>query len=462
METVFDTEHTYHAHSSSPRVINTVVKVKVTVLGIPFEAIIDTGASDTVVSHSVVRKLGLMDKLEHSDVTFVSANGRTESPMGILKELPIGVGNLRLPIDAMVTAADSYDVLVGNDYLRRAQADTCLSTNTLRVQIGLDQCEEIPISETSGSKLIKALAPLPVASPVTIEEADFEAPVDAIQQHFARLSALKEEGIRQQAELEANRRSSAMLMGYVDSSTGSEPQVQPNLTYEGQYEDADDPMPMQQQSEVAVVDPQKYGDMPELVTSGDEDEWDSHADSSAYREGEDDTASLCPVAQISAGSGNTDQELDYLQECMQQIAQSLHKTQAAQESPLHGDIAGLHAALEEPSTMADQISQSTYHRPTALPADPAELYSKMIIYSEMKFDQGLPNSYDLPDHQYVQATLDAAPPKDVSEVRMFLGMSANYDKSVKGYANYKQPRLKLLVKSSKISWEQDYEMLLNT
>ena len=58
-----------------------------------------------------------------------------------------------------------------------------------------------------------------------------------------------------------------MLMGYIDSSTGSEPQIQPSLTYEGQYEDVDDPMPMQQQSEVAVADPQKYGDMP--------DDWDS-------------------------------------------------------------------------------------------------------------------------------------------------------------------------------------------
>ena len=43
--------------------------------------------------------------------------------MGGLKEFPIGVGNLRLPIDGMVTAADSYSVLVGNDYLQMAQAD---------------------------------------------------------------------------------------------------------------------------------------------------------------------------------------------------------------------------------------------------------------------------------------------------------------------------------------------------
>ena len=61
-----------------------------------------------------------------------------------------------------------------------------------------------------GAKSVNTLAPLPVASSVAIEEVDLEAPVDAIQQHFVWLSAFREEGIRQQAELEANRRSSAM------------------------------------------------------------------------------------------------------------------------------------------------------------------------------------------------------------------------------------------------------------
>ena len=78
--------------------------------------------------------------------------------------------------------------------------------------------------------------------------------------------------------------------------------------------------------------------------------------SSAYSEGEDDTASLCSVAQSSAGSGNTDQELDDLQECTQQLDQSLHRAQDARESPLLGEMAGLHAALEAPSTMVDHVS----------------------------------------------------------------------------------------------------------
>ena len=63
-----------------------------------------------------------------------------------------------------------------------------------------------------------------------------------------------------------------MLMGYIDSSTWSEPQIQPDLTDARQYEDADDPIAAQLQSEAPVADPQKSGHMPELVASDDEDD----------------------------------------------------------------------------------------------------------------------------------------------------------------------------------------------
>lgn len=66
-----------------------------------FLAFIDTGASDTVVSHSGVRKLELMDRLHHR----LSQLEAARTPMGILKELPTGECNLRLAVDYMCTHA---------------------------------------------------------------------------------------------------------------------------------------------------------------------------------------------------------------------------------------------------------------------------------------------------------------------------------------------------------------------
>ena len=54
--------------------------------------------------------------------------------------------NFRLPIDLMLTLADSYNGLVGNEILRMVSADKCLSTNRLRLGIGSDRHKEVPIS----------------------------------------------------------------------------------------------------------------------------------------------------------------------------------------------------------------------------------------------------------------------------------------------------------------------------
>ena len=152
MEQVFDTDMAYHTDRHQLRTINTVVKARVTVCGSPFEAIIDTGASDTVLSHTVVRKLGLMDMMEQSDMSFLTAGGHVEVPMGVLRDLPIGLGSLSLPVDAMVTPANSYNVLVGNDFLRMAAADICLSNNTLKLRIGAEHYEEVPITSIPSAR----------------------------------------------------------------------------------------------------------------------------------------------------------------------------------------------------------------------------------------------------------------------------------------------------------------------
>ena len=145
METNFETEAFYHADVRRTHTLNAVVRGEVDILGKVFECIVDTGASDTVLSHSVVRKLGLMDRLVPSSISFLTAAGKTENPMGMLPNLPVVMGSLCLHIDCMVTRANNYNVLVGNDWLRIAEADLLLSSSILRVRLGPDQYEDIPI-----------------------------------------------------------------------------------------------------------------------------------------------------------------------------------------------------------------------------------------------------------------------------------------------------------------------------
>ncbi len=153
METHLDTEVAYHTNSRAnpdrqmyrSSFINTVVKAPVMLCGHTFEGILDTGASDTPVSHTVVKRLGLMDVVTPTAATFSTAGGGTEAPMGVLENFPIQIGSLMLKIDAMVTPADNYIILASNNWLCMAESDLLLSKGVLRVRLNTDQWEDIPI-----------------------------------------------------------------------------------------------------------------------------------------------------------------------------------------------------------------------------------------------------------------------------------------------------------------------------
>ena len=139
MEHMMDTEEAYL--TEMPRSLNTVVKAQVLIGGQPFEGILDTGASDSAISMDVVRRLKLLDRMTPSDLTFLTAGGSSERPEGVLLALPIRIGRL----DTMVTPAQNYNILVGNDWLRMAGADMLLSKSILRIRLGAEQWEDVPI-----------------------------------------------------------------------------------------------------------------------------------------------------------------------------------------------------------------------------------------------------------------------------------------------------------------------------
>ncbi|DBA92054.1 TPA: hypothetical protein ACH3X2_003775 [Trebouxia sp. C0005] len=158
METNFETEECYHSESK-PQYVNAVVKAEVEILGKSFDCKVDTGASNTVLGHSVVRKLGLMDRLMPSQLSFLTAAGRSERPMGVLPDLPVTLGSLCLHLNCMVTKASNYSVLVGNDWLRMAGADLLLSSKVLRVRLGPEQYEDIRIDTDADQPNISMCKP---------------------------------------------------------------------------------------------------------------------------------------------------------------------------------------------------------------------------------------------------------------------------------------------------------------
>ena len=88
-KTSFETEKHYHVETRQVNSVNAVCRSDVSMLGKSFACIVHTGASDTVLSHSVVRCLGLMDRLMPSHTSFLAPAGPMEKPMGLLLGPPI-------------------------------------------------------------------------------------------------------------------------------------------------------------------------------------------------------------------------------------------------------------------------------------------------------------------------------------------------------------------------------------
>ena len=174
----------------------TPVKAPVVLCGHTFEGILDTGASDTAVSHAVVRRLGLMDVVVPTDATFSTAGGGTEAPMGVLKDFPIRIGSLVLKIDAMVTPADNYTILVGNDWLRMAESDLLLSKGVLRVRINTDQWEDIPIDTAVARRPTSFMWHPPEHAPGSLQSEEPMQPNHRRLDCLTRLTQLRQLSVR--------------------------------------------------------------------------------------------------------------------------------------------------------------------------------------------------------------------------------------------------------------------------
>lgn len=99
----------------------TPVKCNIKVKSKPYQAIIDSGASVSMIAHSVVKELGL--KIEQaSNSLIVSAIGTSTRPLGIIRNLPIEIEGIQIPITVEVVPATSYSLLLGNDWSKQIKA----------------------------------------------------------------------------------------------------------------------------------------------------------------------------------------------------------------------------------------------------------------------------------------------------------------------------------------------------
>eukprot|EP00884_Botryococcus_braunii_P020948 jgi/Botrbrau1/7537/Bobra.0019s0025.1 len=131
----------------------TVATVPIIINELVFEdGIIDTGATNTMISQSAARHLNLMDQIEPSRLRYSCADGKMSTPWGIIRKLPVAVEGLVIPIDVFVSGATSYDVLLGTDWLTQAHAEISFAKQEISFRIEPQIMGRVPITVMPASK----------------------------------------------------------------------------------------------------------------------------------------------------------------------------------------------------------------------------------------------------------------------------------------------------------------------
>ncbi len=120
-----------------------VTRVLCKVHGLPVVAIVDSGASHSVMAQGVWRKLQAHKRLVPTHTTFTIASGEKELPWGVLRGVPVTVGKLTLTMDLPVVRAQGYDLLLGNDWLTQSCCQMSWDTHKMRFMVSPTEYDEV-------------------------------------------------------------------------------------------------------------------------------------------------------------------------------------------------------------------------------------------------------------------------------------------------------------------------------
>ncbi|KAJ9051836.1 DNA damage-inducible protein 1 [Entomophthora muscae] len=96
--------------------------IKVTVFDTPIRAVLGTGAPTNTVSSLMVRKLEFLPDISYAESFFTSGVESIKSD-GAYSSVPLRFDELVVTYPAVVLESESYDMLIGTDFLRTYQTE---------------------------------------------------------------------------------------------------------------------------------------------------------------------------------------------------------------------------------------------------------------------------------------------------------------------------------------------------
>jgi hypothetical protein len=99
----------------------TTLECEIIVNGFKVSATIDSEAATSIIARNTIEQLGF-DIKEATNCKIISANGNRTESLGRIKDFPVKINGNTIPINVEVMETDSYHILLGNDWMMKAEA----------------------------------------------------------------------------------------------------------------------------------------------------------------------------------------------------------------------------------------------------------------------------------------------------------------------------------------------------
>jgi predicted aspartyl protease len=134
--------------------------LSVEINGYLIEGLVDTGAFMSVMAAAVVKKLGMMHLVSGSE-TYKTASGIVTQAMGRIDEVSVKAGGVQCAMTFMVVDTDSYDVLLGFDFLIKIGAIVDVEQGLIQVRHGPGpDVEVLPLTMVNMLQALNSEAPM--------------------------------------------------------------------------------------------------------------------------------------------------------------------------------------------------------------------------------------------------------------------------------------------------------------
>ena len=150
-EELLATNETHQMTSKNDNQKSTALYCQAHIKNKEISLIVDSGSSGCIMSAALMEELG-MECNAVSNTIMVNVNGERRRPLGKVTNVPLRIMGKIISFDAIVTRTDSYDAIVGNDWLEKTDAEISYKNKIMTLYWG-DHAINVPIEFHQSPKI---------------------------------------------------------------------------------------------------------------------------------------------------------------------------------------------------------------------------------------------------------------------------------------------------------------------